>query len=694
MSESTQVGPDSRYEVLFEPVKIGPVTARNRFYQVPHCNGMGRAYPSEMATMRGNKAAGGWAVICTEQCDIHPSSDTRREIRLWDDQDIPYLQRMTDAVHAHGSLAGIELVHMGHYGMNLYSREPLMAPSGHPPEHVVPGFARAMTKRDIRDLRTWHRNAAVRAKRAGFDIVVVYAGHNIALAMHFLARRYNRRTDEYGGSLENRARLLRELIEDTKEAVGDSCGVAVRMAVDELMGPRGLVSEEEGRDIVAMLAELPDLWDVNCSDWKNDSITSRFAEEGFQEPFIRFMKDVTTKPVVGVGRYTSPDRMASLVRAGVLDMIGAARPSIADPYLPRKIEEGRVEDIRECIGCNICVAYANHMVPMRCTQNPTVGEEWRRGWHPEHIPAKDTDDTVLVVGGGPAGLEAARALGQRGYEVTLAEAGEAWGGRALRESRLPGLAAWRRVADYRVYQLQQMANVNVYLQSPMTAEAVLEAGCSLVAVATGASWHGDGFGRTTCAPIPGAEQAHVVGPDEVMAGASLTSPVVVFDDDEFYMGGVLAEQIRAAGHDVTLVTPGAVVSSWTDYTLEQSRIQKQLHKLGVQIVPLHTVVEVGADHVRAVYEYAPEEKTIPANSVVLVGAMQPVDELYHALVARNPEWEANGVRRVIRIGDCFAPGTIQSAVWSGHKFARELDLSMTDDVPFKRESVALAPYDQ
>ena len=175
--------------------------------------------------------------------------------------------------------------------------------------------------------------------------------------------------------------------------------------------------------MVEMLAELPDLWDVNISDWSKDSATFRFQpNEGYQSTYTAFVKSVTSKPVVGVGRYTSPDEMARLVRIGQLDFIGAARPSIADPFLPNKVKQGRVEEIRECIGCNICVSGDNTAVPMRCTQNPTVGEEWRRGWHPEKIATTKTSEQVLVVGAGPAGLEATLQLALRGHQVILAEA--------------------------------------------------------------------------------------------------------------------------------------------------------------------------------------------------------------------------------------------------------------------------------
>ena len=161
-----------------------------------------------------------------------------------------------------------------------------------------------------------------------------------------------------------------------------------------------------------MLAELPDLWDVTIGNWANDSQTSRFAPEGYQEDYVAFVKKVTTKPVAIVGRYTSPDAMVSAIRRGVTDLIGAARPSIADPFLPRKVEEGRIEDIRECIGCNICAAWNNLSAPSRCTQNPTFGEEWRKDWHPERVAPAAVKSHVLIVGAGPAGLEAARTAGR------------------------------------------------------------------------------------------------------------------------------------------------------------------------------------------------------------------------------------------------------------------------------------------
>jgi dimethylamine/trimethylamine dehydrogenase len=578
---------------------------------------------------------------------------------------------MADAVHEHGALAAIEIMHHGGSVANWGTRIEPMAPSHRPIIYNYPVQARAMDKEDIKNLRKWHRDAAIRSKKCGFDIVYVYATHDLSIAHQFLQRRRNDRTDEYGGSLENRARLLRELIEDTKEAVGDTCAVAVRFCADELIGDAGLTRDGEAREVIEMLAELPDLWDINISNWPNDSQTSRFAKEGFQEEYTRFVKELTTKPVVGVGRFTSPDTMVSQIKRGVLDFIGAARPSIADPFLPKKIEEGRIDEIRECIGCNICVSSDYTSTNLRCTQNPTMGEEWRRGWHPEIIAPKKSEGSVLIVGAGPAGLEAALAAAKRGYEVHLAEGSSELGGRVTRESRLPGLAEWARVRDWRVTQLERMVNVSIYRESELKAEHVLEFGARYVAIACGSKWRCDGIGRDSGFALAGFDEGSIHTPDDIMAGRDPEKgPVIIWDDDHYYMGGVLAELCRYAGHEVTIITTAPTVSAWTANTLEALPIAKRMAKLGVEVLPYTSVTSYDGGSVQLASVLTGTKFERAAGALVSVTARLPVDGLYEQLQGRL---EDAGIASMTRIGDCLAPSTIQQAVYSGHKWARELD---------------------
>jgi len=674
-----------RFQPLFQPLKIGPVTIKNRFYQTPHCNGMNRQHPSAMARMRGVKAEGGWGAVCTEQCDVHYSSCHPRELRLWDERDLPILIPAVEQIHAGGALAGIELAHNGFHVQNFETRAIPLAPSGTPTRGTAPVHARAMDLEDIRNFRRWHRQAALNAKRAGFDIVYVYAGHDMTLPSHFLSRRHNQRIDAYGGSLENRVRLLRELLEDTKDAVNDRCAVALRFSVDDLSEPDGRGCENESRDVVAMLAELPDLWDVNLSDFANDGQTSRFSSEGFQEDYIRFVKNVTSKPVVGVGRYTSPDRMLSLITSGVLDLIGAARPSIADPFLPQKIETGAFDDIRECIGCNLCVASDKLSAPIRCTQNPTIGEEWRRGWHAESIAPANTGDRVLVVGGGPAGLEAATWLGRRGYHTVLAERGAQFGGRVIREATLPGLATWRRVADWRLHQLRKDPNVTLLPTNDVSADVALDSDFTLLAVATGADWRSDGVGRTHSRALPGLGTLPIFTPDDILVGRRPEGRVVIFDDDHYYMGGVIAELLAAAGCEVTFVTPESLVSAWTVNTVEQPRIQKRLIESLAAVWVSTKLVGLEAGFAELACCFTGRCRRIAADAAVLVTSQTPRDALYHDLIAQRRGPQAP---RVVRIGDCLAPGAIAAAVFSGHLFARTLDNDLPDRPPFRRENVA------
>ncbi|RLL65522.1 NADH:flavin oxidoreductase [Ochrobactrum soli] len=675
---------DPRFDILFERVQIGPHIARNRFYQTPHCNGMGNLRPQAHAAMRGVKAEGGWAVVNTEHCSVHPSGDLMPEVlqMLWDDGDIPPLALMVDAVHEHGSLAGVQLAYPAYYNANRLTREAPLGPMDRPVSGHHPIQVRAMDKQDIRNLRGWWKDAAVRARKAGFDILNV-DGNFSTIAFQFLSPR-NQRTDEYGGPLKNRIRLLKELIEVTREGGGDQCAVSVRLIVDELFGELGLRAADEGIEAIGLLAELPDLWDLVIGTWADDSPTSRFAPENDHEPFMVGIKAVTTKPVVGVGRFTSPDTMASLIRRGVLDMIGAARPSIADPFLPRKIEEGRYEDIRECIGCNICVSSHFAMTNLRCTQNPTMGEEWRRGWHPERIAAKTSDKSVLIVGGGPSGLECARALGERGYSVTLAERDTRLGGRITLEGELPGLREWLRVRDWRVTQLNKLANVDIYLDSELTLPDIIDFGADHIVFATGSHWRADGVGRATHLPVPIDPDLPLFTPDHLMVGKTLSGKVVVYDDDHYYMGAVIAEKLALEGCDVTLITPASDISSFTVNTLENVRVARRLAERNVKMITHSVLFEGKKDRLIVADTRTGARAEFSADALVLVTARVPNNNLFYAA---DEHYRASGADNgVSRIGDCNAPAAIYAAVYSGHRFAAEFD---TANPLLRRERIDL-----
>ncbi len=685
---------DPRYDVLFEPMKIGPLTAKNRFYQVPHCNGGGYRDPSAAAAMRGIKAEGGWGVIFTEQCEMHHTSEITPfiELRLWEDKDIPQLRKMSEKMKEHGALAGIQMAYSGINGPNLYTKEVPLAPTALPIRTFTndPVQARALDKQDIRDLRRWFVNAAKRSQDAGFDLICLYGAHGFGIFQHFLSRATNQRSDEYGGSLENRARFSQEVIADMRDAVGDKMAITLRVSLDETIGELGF-SNAEVRDYVEMNKDLPDLWDLAQGTWEDCSGPSRFKEEAAQEHLVRGIHELTDKPIVGVGRFTSPDVMARMIKSGTLDFIGCARPSIADPFLPKKIEEGRIDDIRECIGCNICITGDMTMSISRCTQNPTFMEEWRKGWHPEKMNEKGDSSNVLIVGSGPAGLEAAWALCRRGYDVAVAEARDVIGGRVTRERALPGLSAWGRVVDHREYQLQQRPNVEIYRESELDADSILEFGFENVCIATGSTWRRDGVARQHVVPMPIADGAKVYTPDDLMDGTIPSGRVVVYDDDHYYMGGVLAELLARNGALVTLVTPSAYVSDWTNNTLEQIAIHPRLVEAGVEIVLNQGVAEIHADHVVSNCVYTDRTWKIEADAVVMVASRLENNGVYNALKAKETDWDEAGIKSVKLIGDANAPGPIAWATYAGHRYARELDgPDIGDALPFRREITELA----
>ena len=674
---------NERYKILFEPVDIGPKTAKNRFYQVPHAMGAGNDMPNTRAAQRGIKAEGGWSVINTGYCSIHPSSDDRPlpMARLWSEEDIASHVPMVDAVHEHDALAGIEFFHGGAYTANRHTRMPPMSPSGIQQKvselmdmHLT--APKVMDKKDIKDLIQWHLIATERAIKAGFDIIYCYAGMGF-LPYHFLHPTFNNRSDEYGGSLENRSRLMRELITEMKEVAGDRAAIAVRMSTDELLTFKSESSESEAHEFFEINGEFPDLWDIKMSSWFKECPSSRFAESGHMEPYNSFVKKLTSKPVVGVGWFTSPDIMAKQINDGILDFVGAARASIADPFLPNKLKEGREDDIRECIGCNICASCYNQGIPVRCTQNPSMGEEWRRDWHPEKIKSKSSDDSVLIIGGGPAGLEATLSLARRGYSVAIADSKKELGGRINMESQLPGMTSYKRVVDYRVNQINQLNNVDVFLDNTLSPDDVLELGFDHVVTATGSIWKPSIMDEKS-APVLVDKTDTIFTPEDVLNGCELKSPVIVFDFDYYYMGGLMAEFIKDLGHEVMIITPFDKVSPWSFNSNEIDDIELRLLEKDIRVLTQHRIITVEDSSVKTIQKVSHEENDIDRGSLVLVGFRKQNDSLYNQLNSSEAAMKASGIKSLQNIGDSNAPGAVVHAVYAGHLYANTFDQVDTD----------------
>jgi dimethylamine/trimethylamine dehydrogenase len=664
---------DPRHAILFEPVQIGPKTLPNRFYQVPHASGFGSRKPRTHAAFRGIKAEGGWGGVNVDYAPVSSDSDETPAIasEVWEESDVRALGLVVDAVHAHGSLAGIELYHGGSESLNGESRNNRIAPSQIGSEWKYASLAKEMTTADIRRVQDDFVLAARRARDVGFDIVYVYGAHGY-LMTQWLSPHTNRRTDGYGGSLANRARFQRETLERVRDAVGDDCAIAVRMAVhggDDLIG----IEIDEMLEVVAMIDPVVDLFDVNVGAWPQDSGTSRYYTEGSQQPWTMRVREATAKPIVAVGRYTNPDTMAAVIRSGAIDLIGAARPAIADPFLPTKIREGRVDEIRECTGSNLCILREETFHHVGCMQNATAGEEYRRGWHPELFerPA-DPERAILVVGGGPAGMECAMVLGRRGYEaVHLVEAEPELGGKMRWTRQLPTLGDWGRVIDHRVIGLSKLDNVSVILGRTLTVEDVLDYGADTVVVATGSAWVGDGSQPYHAEPIAGASVA--LTPEQVMAGARPGgSRVVVYDTDGYYVAPGIAELLVKEGFETHLVTTKGVVSPVSDESLEGDMLRRHLHRLGVVFHTGRTLLAIADGEVTGETEFD-EPWSLAADGVVLVTQQRSESALYDALVADPEALSAAGIRAVHRVGDAVAPRMPSEAVFDGHRLGRELD---------------------
>jgi dimethylamine/trimethylamine dehydrogenase len=681
---------DPRYDILFEPIKIGPKVARNRLWQAPHCMGGGAERPGFQAYHRALKAEGGWAVVGTEYTAIAPESEDMPRIagRLWDQGDVRNYRLLTEKAHEHGALASVQLWYGGPFAGGQESRMVGVRKAvSHARAYLgVPVAGREMSKDEIREVQQYYVRAARLAREAGFDIVCLLCSTAIDITHQFLLPALNKRTDEYGGGLENRARFALETYEQVREAVGDDMAITVRLGVDTLehpfgMGDLGIRVDGDGGAFMSLADHLIDMWDlvIGPLEWGEQAGPSRTHPINWAREIMLKARNYTHKPLANVGRLTDPNTMVEMLGSGQCDIIAAARPTISDPFLPKKIEEGRLEDIRECIGCNMCISkFEVGALPIVCTQNATVGEEYRRGWHPEKFTrASNADKDVLIVGAGPAGMECARILGERGMNrVHLVEAEDEIGGHVISVAGLPRLGEWGRVISYRKVQLDKLRNVEVITGRRLTKQDVLEYGAEIVIIATGSYWNPTGVHDVENQPIRGANattQEHVLTPDQVFAGKDPGHSVVVFDTDGYFMGATLAERFAREGRTVTLVTPLAETAPYTEKTLEQPRLVRMLRQLGVAIRNYMTLSEVRPGSATLVDVWDDSGQAVDCDGVVLVTQRLPHEALFRDLRDDPVALEREDIEAVYRVGDCAVPSTIADAVFEGHRLAREID---------------------
>lgn len=674
-------GGRTRYPRLFGEWTLRNTTIRNRVVFPPTCatwvtDGLNGVFTDMAVDYYAERAKGGVGLILMGATHVHPTSLAAPLAvgQLFDDRNIEPLRRIADAVHAHGTKIGIQLWHSGVRGHPFPKMEPAfdpdatwhtVGPSQVPLGEGTGGITpKELSDAEIEEILDAYGAAAARAVTAGLDGVEFHLSHGY-LAWQFLSPLYNKRTDRWGGSYENRLRFPVEAMRRIRAAIGDGPFLGYRINSTSFW-PNDLDTDDVTR-VVADLEARCDVDYVSVSAGVHHAFihTPMHFEAGWEQEYARAAKDVSSKPVFLVGRFTTPEQAEAALDTGAADAILLARQLFADPEWAVKSASGHSDDIRRCVAANHCWRSVVRGARVQCVYNPTVGREGR--WGAGTLTRANTPRKIVVVGAGQAGLEYARIAAARGNDVTVLEASEHVGGHARVQSLLPGRAEYGRIGTWLADQAARNG-AKIVLQSPVHADGVgdvlREYAAEHVVVATGSRVRDDGFQGWTGEPLPGWESARCVGWDAVATGrAQPTGNVLVVDDTSDLVAPLVACLLAERGARATIVTrwPMLAIENLDDVYFEW--LMPRVYAAGVQVVVDHFVERIdGTTTLLRNVHHQGAERTVDADWMVMATARTSVNDLHAAFAATGVSVET--------IGDATAPRSTYEAVYEGHRAAR------------------------
>ena len=649
---------------IFKPVRLRHKTLKNRVVFGAHTTNMANlGLPGEqhLAYYR-ERAMGGAAMIVVEPMPVHPAAVlTRGNFRPDSDAVIDGFRKITDACHAHGTVMIQQLYHVGAHGDGDNSWHAHWSPSGGPSWHDSDG-SHEMSEAEIEETIAGFVAAALRCQRAGFDGVEVWAAYHCLLDQ-FWTPLSNTRTDRWGGSLENRTRFSREVLRRIREACGDD--FIIGLSINDEPDVEAALSREATAEIVA-LHDAEGLMDyVTCGtgsyfDFYKLMPTFLYAEKLGVDLAKRLKSVVKNALVTAESHIRTPENANTVLGAAEADLVSIVRGQIADPHLVSKAETNRADDIRRCISCNQqCWGRRSRDYYISCLINPSAGHEYL--WGGDRLAATERAQTVLVVGAGPAGLEAARVAAERGHKVTLAEAGPELGG----QFRLAGLQPRRgQITDLIAWYGRQLAQLRVDLRynTYLDADDIAGFGADRVVLATGSLPAETGFQKALphLTTLPGIELGNVWSVEDVMMGAARPGhSVVVLDEGGNWRGCGTAWKLAEAGHAVTLVTPDALVGKELQRSATDWPLRRTLAQLGVRFVTDAAIAEWTKAGAVVVSLLTGRSEVLQADCLVLATTNVADTQLRRDLAAR-------GITAT-PIGDANAPRNAAMAFFDGRK---------------------------